>query len=1184
MQVKNLTLLILLFLVISISYAQRGKDGAKVVSTTEVVNAYTMLSADANAGATSISVNNSALATNFSNPLAQGDLIMIYQVQGASVEDTVASPNINSSKFYTTWGRITNYNNAGNYELVQVASVPNATTINLDCPLSLNYTASGRVLVIRVPRYTTLTINNGGNLTTTAWNATSGGVLAVEVLGQTTINAGGKIDVTGLGFRGGTALTTNFSTVYGGLRYADANQAEGAEKGEGIAGDQSIYATFNAGGAGYCRGAAANAGGGGNAHNAGGGGGANAGNINNWNDGVGNPDISNTNYITAWNLEPILSSTTTSSGGGRGGYSILRNNRNELTEAPGNTNWGGDYRRIVGGLGGRPLDYSTGKIFMGGGGGAGDGDNAYATDGGNGGGIIFLSTYADITGAGKIIAHGANGVDVNPGSAGIGQLAGGDAPGGAGGGGAIILKTTGNVTVTDSIAANGGNGGNQVLVAGLFASIDEGEGPGGGGGGGYIAISAGTPNRFANGGMNGVTNSPFVSQFPPNGATMGGVGLPNETISSFDIIVNNDSTCSNSSATLTASLIGTPPNGTTIEWFDAEFNGNLVNTGANFTTPVLTANTTYWVRVCPAPYLVPVTAYVVPCNFPVASFSASDSTICINECISFTDLSTGTPTSWSWHFFGSTTPTSSQQNPTNICYPTAGTFDVALVVSNTNGSDSIYMSNFITVNLLPTVVASNDTTICNGNSATISASGANSYSWDNGLGAGQSHSVNPTTSTTYVVTGTDANGCQNTDNVIITVNPLPTVVTNNDTSICNGASVTISASGANSYSWDNGLGTGQSHTVNPTSTTTYVVTGTDANGCQNTDNVIVTVTNCGTPPTASFSATDSTFCINECINFTDLSSSIPTGWSWYFFGSSTPTSSLQNPTNICYPTAGTFDVALVATNSAGSDSIYMSNFITVNPLPTVVASNDTTICNGSSATISASGANMYSWSNTIVMGPSQTVTPTSTTTYIVTGIDINGCQNQDSVTVSVVSCGVPTANLNANNTAVCINDCVDFTDISTNTPTSWLWLFEGASPSTSTLQHPQGVCYDSTGVYDVTLFVSNAFGTDTITMNNYIVVDSCLEIPVSFTIPNVFSPNNDGNNDVFFIESTGVTNLDMQIYNRWGMLMFETSDINATWDGRTNSGAVCPEGTYFYIIKITTDKTETFKGTLTLLR
>lgn len=1106
-----------LFFIIAISslnaLAQRGKDGAKTISTTEVVNAYTMLTANANAGATSINVASSSLSTNFTTPLSQGDLIMIYQVQGASVEDTVASPNINSSKFYPSWGRITNYNNCGNYEFVQVKSVPNNSTIEIDCPLTLNYTSADRVLVIRVPRYSSLTINNGGTLTTTPWNGSSGGVLAVEVLGTTTINTGGVIDVSGMGFRGGTALTTSFSTVYGGLRYADANQAEGAEKGEGIAGDQSIYATFNAGGAGYCRGAAANAGGGGTAHNAGGGGGANAGNINNWNDGVGNPDISNSNYITAWNLEPVLNSTTISSGGGRGGYSILRNNRNELTEAPGNTNWGGDNRRIVGGLGGRPLDYSTGKIFMGGGGGAGDGDNAYATDGGNGGGIIFLTTYDDINGGGKIFANGANGTDINPGSASIGQLAGGDAPGGAGGGGTIILKTTGTVNITDSIVANGGNGGNQFLVAGLFASIDEAEGPGGGGGGGYIAISSGTPNRYANGGMNGVTNSPFVGQFPPNGATMGGVGLPNETINNFfDVVVVEDTTCINTPATLSASLTGNPPSGVTIEWFDAEFNGNLVFTGGNFTTPSINTNTTYWVRACPAPYLIPVTAYVENCSSITANLSASDSTICINDCISFTDLSSGSPISWNWHFFGSSTPTSSQQNPTNICYPNAGNFDVALVVSDGTNSDSLFLSNFIIVN------------------------------------------------------------------------PLPTITTSNDTTICNGNSVSISASGAASYTWNNGLGNGGSHTVSPTTTTTYNVVGTDANGCQNSDSVIITVNNCGTAPIAGFSSTDSTVCMNECIDFTDLSTNTPTSWTWYFFGASSPSSAIQNPTNICYSSPGTFDVALVVSNSNGTDSIFVSNFITVNPLPTVSASNDTTICNGNSVSISASGAASYTWDNGLGNGASHTVSPTITTTYIVNGIDLNGCQNSDSVTVSVVNCGVPTANFNATNTSVCINDCVDFTDLSTNTPTSWLWLFEGGTPNSSMVQNPQGICYDSTGVYDVTLLVSNAFGNDTISMSNFIVVDSCLEIPVSFTIPNVFSPNNDGNNDVFFIENTGIESLDMKIYNRWGMLLYETSDINAVWDGRTSSGEQAPEGTYFYIITIKSDTTETFKGTLTLLR
>ena len=1112
--IKSFSLVLILVVTSTSLFAQRGKDGARIVSTTEVVNAFTTLSSDAAIGATSITVASSSLNSNFSNPLAQGDLIMIYQVQGASVEDTVNSIMANSSKFFYTWGRITNYNNAGNYEFLQVSSIPNATTINFDCALTKNYTAADRVIIVRVPRYSSLTINSGGVLTTLPWNGSIGGVLAVEVLGQTTINTGGIVDVSGLGFRGGTAYTTSVNTVNGGLRYADSNvpALEGAEKGEGIAGDQSIYATFNIGGAGYCRGAAANAGGGGNGHNSGGGGGANAGDIFNWNKGVGTPDRSTANYNTAWNIDTGLATITTSSGGGRGGYSILKNNMNELTVPPNDPQWGGDFRRDNGGLGGRPLDYSTGKIFLGGAGGAGEGDNGQASDGGNGGGLIFFLTYGNITGSGKIRANGRNGVDINPGSAPIGQLRGIDAAGGAGAGGTIILKTTGTVSLTDSIVANGGRGGNQVLVAGLFATIDEGEGPGGGGGGGYIAISAGTPPlRIANGGINGVTNCPYVSQFPPNGATMGGTGLANETINSFDITTIGDSICANTSASISASLTGNPPSGATIEWFDAQFNGNLVFTGGNFTTPILTTSTTYWVRVCPAPYLVPVLVTVVPCTFPVASFSSSDSSICINDCISFTDLSSGSPTSWSWYFFGSSTPTSSQQNPTNICYPNAGSFDVALVINNTNGQDSIFIANFITVNPLPTVVASNDTSICLGSSATISASGAISYSWDNGLGVGQNQSPSPIT------------------------------------------------------------------------TTTYIVTGTDVNGCQNTDNVVVTVIICGNSPIANFSSSDSSICINDCISFTDLSSGSPTSWSWYFFGSSTPTSSQQNPTNICYPTSGSFDVALVVSNANGQDSIFLTNFITVNALPNVVANtSNTSICAGDSIVLTGSGATSYSWDNGVTNGVS--FIPTATTLYTVTGTDLNGCQNTNNVTVTVNSCAAPTTNFNSSNNTPCIGSCITFNDLSAGTPTSWAWSFINGTPTSSTNQNPT-ICYDSIGTFDVQLIVSNSFGTDTLLISNYITVDSCIQQEPIFIIPNVFSPNNDGNNDLFFVESFGLETLSMKIYNRWGEKLFESNQLDAAWDGRTESGTICSEGTYFYIISITiSEKKEVYKGTLSLLR
>ena len=217
--------------------------------------------------------------------LEQGDLIMLIQVQGVTVDDTVYTlPNYtNSSKFFSKWGQIIDLDNCGNYEFVQVRSVPNASSITLDCALANDYTALGKVIIVRVPRYSSLTVTSAGTITCPAWNGTTGGVVSVEVNGNTTIDAGGNIDVSALGFRGGQF---DFQSTFNGARYADQGAAEGAEKGEGIAGSQTDYDNFNDNGARYCRGAAANAGGGGTCHNAGGGGGANAGNISNWNNAV----------------------------------------------------------------------------------------------------------------------------------------------------------------------------------------------------------------------------------------------------------------------------------------------------------------------------------------------------------------------------------------------------------------------------------------------------------------------------------------------------------------------------------------------------------------------------------------------------------------------------------------------------------------------------------------------------------------------------------------------------------------------------------------------------------------------------------------------------------------------------------------------------------------------------------
>src|SRR5690554_7987734 len=99
----------------------------------------------------------------------------------------------------------------------------------------------------------------------------------------------------------------------------------------------------------------------------------------------------------------------------------------------------------------------------------------------------------------------------------------------------------------------------------------------------------------------------------------------------------------------------------------------------------------------------------------------------------------------------------------------------------------------VTANPVPTVSAGSNTTICAGEATSLTASGASSYSWNHSLGNGATHSVSPTSGTTYEVTGTDANGCENTAQVTINVNALPSVSAGSDVTICEGVATTLAA-------------------------------------------------------------------------------------------------------------------------------------------------------------------------------------------------------------------------------------------------------------------------------------------------------------------------------------------------------------------------------------------------------
>lgn len=483
------------------SIAAPGKDGSKTVSSSNVIlNEYTYLTANAPVDAVVLNVANSNLNSNgrFTSNLAAGDLLMIIQMQGAWIRH-----NDDSS---STWGAVLAYNNCGNFEFAEVASIASGSKINLAKPLAKSYSVAGKVQVVRVPRYTTLTITSGGSVTAPAWDGSTGGIVAMEASLTTLVN--GSINVTGKGFRGG--IVEQNSNIPGNHAiYASTSSSNGGEKGEGIAGYQTNYDTIYGR---YGRGAPANGGGGGNSHNASGGGGANAGTLALWT-GLGNPDNSVSNWTTAWNLESAGFALTTSSGGGRGGYTYSATAKNPLTVAPNTSSWTGDNRYNVGGYGGRPLDYTTGRIFMGGGGGAGDSNDGTGTSGATGGGIVYLLGGGNISGTGSINANGA--------SAGTTTTSTGwDGSGGGGGGGAVVIYSKGSIS-SITINVTGGVGGNQNIVG-----DPEAEGAGGGGGGGYISLSnsSGVTTNYT-GGKQGATNTSSMVNFTPNGGTKGGPGL-----------------------------------------------------------------------------------------------------------------------------------------------------------------------------------------------------------------------------------------------------------------------------------------------------------------------------------------------------------------------------------------------------------------------------------------------------------------------------------------------------------------------------------------------------------------------------------------------------------------------------------------------------------------------------------
>ena len=390
-------------------------------------------------------------------------------------------------------------------------------------------------------------------------------------------------------------------------------------------------------------------------------------------------------------------------------------------------------------------------------------------------------------------------------------------------------------------------------------------------------------------------------------------------------------------------------------------------------------------------------------------------------------------------------------NSTNAQRTVSPTTTTTYTVTVTNSSNcSASTSKVVTVNALPSPSISGTTTICNGTSTTLTASGGGTYRWDNNSTNAQ-RTVSPTTNTTYTVTVTNSSNCSASTSKVVTVNALPSPSISGTTTICNGTSTTLTASGGGSYRWDNNSTSAQ-RTVSPTATTTYTVTVTNSSNCSASTSKVVTV---NTLPSPSISGT-TTIC-----NGTSTTLTASGGGTYRWDNNSTSAQRTVSPT-----TTTTYTVTVTNSNNCSAST---SKVVTVNALPSPNISGTTTICNGTSTTLTASGGDTYRWDDNST-NAQRTVNPTTPSTYTVTVTNSNNCSASTSVTVSTINCCNLTATLSSSSSPSCYNVCDGTITVTVDGGTAPITYTWSDGESGTSLDERTGLCADT---YTVTVSDAN---------------------------------------------------------------------------------------------------------------
>lgn len=542
------------------------------------------------------------------------------------------------------------------------------------------------------------------------------------------------------------------------------------------------------------------------------------------------------------------------------------------------------------------------------------------------------------------------------------------------------------------------------------------------------------------------------------------------------------------------------------------------------------------------------------CQAPVIALAANatNTTLlpyCSGDSLFLVGSYTGNISSMLWSGGDGTFTNATNDTTYYIISPNdVGTFNLYFTVNNCNSSVTDTLQITIQSNVTGSLSVSPNDTVCQGQSVTLTASGGNSYLWNTGA---QTASINVTTAGLYTVIVSDACG-SDTLNQQITINPLPnaTISVSGNTSICQGDSVLLTASGGNSYVWSNGS---TSSSIYVSAAGNYTVTATNNCGSNTSSAVVITI---NPLPNISITASQNTICGNQTATLT------ANGANTYIWSTGATTNS------ITVSSIGTYTV--IGSNSCGNDTASLTITQDVAPDANISINGRDTICKGETVTLIASGNGSFTWNGGVSTANSIIISSPGNY-YLVAS---NSCGNDTAYYTIYLN------NIMADFTPSLLSGpipiTINFTNNSLNA-NSYLWNF--GENATSNETNPS-YTYINPGEYTITLIAENNYGCKdtaeyTIKAEDYQAI----------YIPNVFTPNGDGKNDVFEIKGVRIKNLSCRIYNRWGEELYKWDGIDGKWDGKYNNTDVS-DGVYFYLLDLEwmNGRQESKSGHITLIR